>query len=139
MHVCITYDSGSTANNPVAYINGVSVTVNRIVGPAGSFANDAATNLLVGLNPDNSGDYDGRISHFCYDNAVWTAAQANRACWWGEPGGAVKVKHRLTTDKLTNEGTATADATATGATMGAPIGCPVSPKGSVLMGMGVGW
>jgi len=41
-HVAVTYDYSSTANDPVLYIDGVSVNVNETEKPAGSRASDTA-------------------------------------------------------------------------------------------------
>jgi hypothetical protein len=47
-YVVITYDSGSTGNNPSIYIDGVADTVTRITAPSGSHPSDAANPLRIG-------------------------------------------------------------------------------------------
>src|SRR5689334_6561894 len=36
-HYLITYDAGSTTNDPIIYVDGVSVTVTRAIAPTGTF------------------------------------------------------------------------------------------------------
>lgn len=56
-HYAITYDSGSSSNTPVIYLDGVSVTVTTSSAPSGSLST-TSTGYLVGNNgfsPSNSG------------------------------------------------------------------------------------
>lgn len=117
VHVVVVHDGGSTANDPTIYVDGASVSVTELSAPSGTLVSDSAQNLASGSRDDNNDDYDGRISHLVYANALWDAAQVNRHRWYGEPGGAVAVKHPWMTDSLTNKGTATANGSATGTTM----------------------
>lgn len=116
-HVAVTYDGGSILNLPIIYIDGVAALLTVSAAPAGTLVDDSGNSLLQGLDVANANDMDGRQGWFCYANAIWTAEQINRARWWGTPGGAFAVYHPLVTDKLANEGTATANGTATGTTM----------------------
>src|SRR3990172_895122 len=50
VHVCVTYNADSTANDPTIYINGVSVTVTEIGAPVGVRDSDAGDNLRMGAN-----------------------------------------------------------------------------------------
>lgn len=116
-HVVITYDNGNVANNPLCYIDGVSVAVTVATAPSGTADSDAAKDLYVGQGADGGGDFDGRLAHLSYDNTIWDAAMVNRHRWWGTaPGGpsTVKVWHPWWTAELNNKGTATANGTATG-------------------------
>lgn len=73
-----TYDFGSSANDPVAYRNGSSVTVTERVTPSGSadYAKDVA-NLAIGSYSDGSGEYwDGKIAELAIWNRILTAAEA---------------------------------------------------------------
>lgn len=49
-HVVITYDFGSTSNDPKMYINGNEVTVSEITAPSGS-ANADGSNITIGNRP----------------------------------------------------------------------------------------
>lgn len=137
-HVCITYDGGNVANVPIIYIDGVAQTL--VVGstPTGTLDADAAHNLLLGEDAGGSSDWDGALAHLCYHDAIFTAADVNRARWWGRPHGGLKVYHPFLTDKVANEGSATANGTVTGSAMAAAA-IPVQRPGTAMMGMGVGW
>lgn len=118
--VGVTYDRGSTANDPVFYVDGVSVAVTETTPPTLNSEPDSAHVLRIGAAGDGSGDFDGRMMAFVYDNTLFTAAAMNRHRWWGMgPGGhsTMKVWHPLWSDSLANKGTATADGTANGTNM----------------------
>ena len=116
-HIVITYDNTSTANDPIIYQDGSIVSLTEVTAPVGTANSDASSTLRIGEAGDGSADADGRIMAFCYDNAIWSAAQVNRARWWGTPGGGVEVYHPMWISDLTNKGTATANGTATGTTV----------------------
>ncbi|TWU56569.1 Cadherin domain protein [Rubripirellula tenax] len=59
--VSVTFDSSSSANNPIIYINGIQQTVTENVAPVGTSGNDAAFNLLVGNQAANNRTFEGRI------------------------------------------------------------------------------
>lgn len=116
-HIVGTYDGSSTSNDVQLYVNSVAESMSRDFTPSGVLDADAAQVLRIGEAIGAYGDLNGRIGWFCYANAVWTAAQVNRARWWGWPGGAIAVYHPLVTTDLNNKGTATANGTATNTTM----------------------
>ena len=136
-HIVITYNGGATTNDPVIYFNGISQTVTENTTPVGSLTADAAQSL-TSPNLGTVPHYDGLQSHLAYDNTLWSAAEVNRAKWWGRPKGGLQVYQPLYTDKLINEGVATANGTATGSTV-APFAIPVVRPSSSMMGMGIGW
>jgi len=115
-HIVITYDGSSTSNDPIIYIDGVSESLTEGGAPSGSLNSDAAASLLMGETGAGGSDYTGLLSHLNYTDAIWDAAQVNRARWYGTPGGAVKIYQLMITTDLTNKGTATANGTATGTT-----------------------
>ena len=114
-HVAVTYDNSATSNDPNIYLNGTLQAETESSMPNGSAGADAAQNLVLGLVGNTP--YDGEMQNFLYDNTILTAAQINRHRWHGRIGGPVKVMHQMYTDKLTNEGSATANGTATGTTV----------------------
>ena len=116
-HVVITYDGGATTNDPIIYFNGASQTITESLTPVGILESDAAFSFFLGETGVGSADLDGKIGWFGYSSTLWTVAQINRAMWWGRPGGAQEIYHPLITNKLNNEGTATANGTATGTTV----------------------
>lgn len=133
-HIGATYDKSSVSNDPVFFINAVDDGTTEVQAPSGITAgNDASNNLRAGLNSGNGEDLSGILQNLCYANAIWDAAQFNRARWWGDPGGAFAVKHPFFTTKVANEGSATADASLGGTSMaslprverrwGAMMGC----------------
>lgn len=137
-HVVVVYDRTSSANDPVVYFNGVSQTITETQTPSGSAVADAAGALHMGELGGGANDFTGVISHFCYHNAAFSAADVNRAMWWGRPFGGLKAYHPFLTSKVANEGSATADGTVSGSTMAAMV-VPAMRPGSAMMGMGVGW
>ena len=134
-HAAVTHDG--TTGAPVFYLNGPA-TPSTLTAPVGTLKADAANDIYMGSRPSLISEVDGRMQHVVYHNAVLTAAEINRAMWWGRPFGGLKVYHPLITSKLANEGSATADATATGTTT-ASFATPVQRPGAALMGMGCGW
>lgn len=137
-HLAVSYDGSSTANDPVFYINGATNATVDITAPTGTISADAGEPLRVGESSDGAGDLNAVFGWLCYDNLIWTAAEVNRARWWGRPGGGVSVCHPLVTTKLANEGDATADGTATGTTS-VGMAVPVVRPGTAMMGAMVGW
>ena len=140
MHLLARYDSGNIANVPDLLMDAVQLVLNVNSFPAsGTFtASDGPYNLKMGESAGGAGDIDGRACCVIYHNTKMTDAEANRAMWWGRPFGGLLVYHPFWTDKLTNEGTATADGTATGTTVAA-FAVPTVRPGTAMMGMGVGW
>lgn len=82
IHVVITYDGSSTANNPIFYINGQSVSVTRTTAPAGTIT--SASGLFTIGNRSTSGtQWDGILG----DQAFWSetilSAEEARALFQG--------------------------------------------------------
>ena len=127
-HMAITYDGSSTTNDPTATVDGVAQTITEVAAPVGTIGDDSGHALRLGENATGGLDFQGRVGWYTYHNEILTAAEINRARWWGRPKGGIKVYHPLVTDKLANEGTATANGTATGSTMFAMV-TPVQRPG----------
>lgn len=66
-HLMIAYDSGSTANNPVMYVNGVLMTVTRTAVPSGTPTNTTDPFALGNRVADNVANWDGMIAHW----SIW--------------------------------------------------------------------
>lgn len=129
-HCVVTYDGGATTNDPIFYIDGLVVTTVQSGGdPSGTITDDAANPLRLAESGDGSGDSAQNNTHFFYYSGILTAEEVNRARWWGRPRGGVQVYHPFVTDKVANEGAATADATITGATMTNAFCPPVQRPG----------
>jgi hypothetical protein len=61
-HLALTYDKASSANDPVAYIDGVAVGVTRFFAPVGTLADDGGSTLFIGNNASNgSRAFDGNL------------------------------------------------------------------------------
>ena len=61
-HVAVAYNNSSTSNNPIFYINGVSVTVTEGDAPSGTVADDSSQNLFIGNNTGGDRTFAGGIS-----------------------------------------------------------------------------
>lgn len=119
-HSAFTFDGSSVTNDPTSYLDGSSETPTEVITPIGTINSDAAQSLLAGEESGGGRDMTGDLMCLCYDDAIWSSADVNRARWWGvAPGGpsTVQVWHPLWTSDLTNKGLATANGTATGTTM----------------------
>ena len=84
-HIAITYNGGSTSNNPVIYVNGQSVTVNETQTPIGTIAKSLGEST-IGKNHEKhykkadgdiptSSPFWGYIDEVSVWNAVLTSAQ----------------------------------------------------------------
>lgn len=129
-----TDSANNSVPSPAAYVVGFNITGTTLdffydggtiadtpIGGTGTKNSDAADTLYLGRNAGSG--FDGRVQNFVYDDTAFTAAHANRHKWWGRPIGGpstVSVMHPLLTDKLTNEGTATADGTTSAAMASLP-------------------
>ena len=139
-HIAMVHDlTGTPPIDPVIYVDGAAETITVITTPVGASAVDlTADAFAVGETGAGAADFLGDLEAMSYDNTLWDAATVNRARWWGRPGGGLEVYHPLFTDKLTNEGTGTADGTASGTTVAASL-IPMVRPGQAMLGFGVGW
>jgi hypothetical protein len=71
----IAYNADSVANDPVMYINGVSVAVTEEQTPVGTRATDASDNFFIGNNSAGSRTFDGEIGEVILGNFAPTAAE----------------------------------------------------------------
>jgi len=61
-HVAVTYDEGSTANDPAMYVNAISQSISETDGvPSGSPESDAAEDLTIGNYTATTRTFDGLI------------------------------------------------------------------------------
>lgn len=73
-HLVVTYDHGSTANDPVMYLNGSSATVTEITAPAGTYT--APGNVYtLGNRPALDRCWDGRLAEV----AIWSGVALSAA------------------------------------------------------------
>ncbi|KKN75136.1 hypothetical protein LCGC14_0382950 [marine sediment metagenome] len=73
--VAIAYDSGSADNNPLMYVNGLSVTVAEIATPTGTAQSDSGEDITIGAKFDNSETWDGLIGECWMYNRILTPAE----------------------------------------------------------------
>lgn len=115
--VALTYDRGSTANDAVMYLDGTSLSITRDSATPGVTAKDDTTQTLrFGTDSALGNDYNGLMSAFIYDDTIWSAADINRARWWGTRGGSMKVNVPCLTGG-SNKGTGTISFTAQNAVL----------------------
>ena len=60
-HAAIVFNSDSSANDPVLYIDGVPTSVNEIVTPSGAMDSDTSFDLYVGNRMTNDRTFDGQL------------------------------------------------------------------------------
>ena len=72
-HIAVFYDSDSASNDPVIYVNGVSVAITEDSTPAGTRSSDASSDLIIGNKSDGSRGFDGYMMDIkIYKNTAWT-------------------------------------------------------------------
>ena len=74
-HVAVTYDAGSTTNDPILYLDGVAQSLGAYdSNPSGTLIADS-TSLSIGATSSGNGDYDGLIAEVGYWNRVMSASE----------------------------------------------------------------
>jgi hypothetical protein len=74
-HVVVTYVFTSTANDPVMYVNGVSVTVTERVAPSGTAAVGVNALVVGARGTSGAGEFNGQIEDLQFFNVVLNAQQ----------------------------------------------------------------
>lgn len=115
-HLVVTYDRTSTTNDPLIYIDGVSVTVVETATPVG--ITTGGDTLKLGENAAGTADLTGGIGWLAVEGgAIWTAEQVEECMAYGRPSGTMTVYYPLDTSSLLDEGASGATLTATGTTV----------------------
>ncbi len=70
--VAVTYDRGSTSNDPALYINGTSVSVTEVAAPSGTYNADSSASLWIGRG---STYFPGTIDEVRVYSSILSAAQ----------------------------------------------------------------
>jgi hypothetical protein len=105
-HIAVTFDDSSASNDPVIYINGVSVTVNETTAPSGTVRSTENGVLNIG-NTQGAGSsvfdhaLDGKIFDFRIYNRILTPAEVQIL------SNAGVSDHTLVTNGLVFQGFAT--------------------------------
>ena len=94
-HVLIFYNSDSTADNPVFYVNGEVAVVTEVQNPAGSYVTDNNSSFLIGdFNGVSGLTFEGQIEDFRIINANlsqpvirslvagWRGPTGSEDGWW---------------------------------------------------------
>jgi len=70
--IAVSYDKGATANDPVMYIDGASVTVTQFTPPEGTCDLDAANDMWIGARSNSGADreYDGKIDELRISSVI---------------------------------------------------------------------
>lgn len=74
-HILVTYDGGSTDNNPVVYVDGTSVSVTRATAPTGTRGTNGLAHL-IGNKASQANVFDGLLAEFAVWDAILTSAEA---------------------------------------------------------------
>ncbi len=77
-HVCVTYDNTSASNDPVFYVNGVSVPVTEHVTPVGTVSAEHAslTVLRIGdMRTDTASSFDGAVDEVRLYSRILSASE----------------------------------------------------------------
>jgi len=73
----VTYDGSSTANDPIIYRDGSSVTITERAAPSGTLPINQTT-LVIGNRIADDLTWDGRLAEFAIWNRVLTSTEANQ-------------------------------------------------------------
>jgi len=83
VHVAVTYDKGSSSNDPVMYYDAVSQSITEVVTPSGSVVDDSLARVTIGNLNHNSQDgarpINGRICAVGIHNVILTQGEIAQA------------------------------------------------------------
>lgn len=74
-HLGISYNGSSTANDPLMYDNGSSVTVTELTAPSGSNLQNNSNAFLIGNRSLHDAAWNGMLAEFAIWNAILTAQE----------------------------------------------------------------
>lgn len=74
-HVALTYDYSSTANVPLAYLNGKATSVSVITTPAGTVSAPTALTTLFNSGGNGTNVWHGFLAHQAYWNRILNEAE----------------------------------------------------------------
>lgn len=73
--LAISYNSGSTTNDPVSYVNGVGATMTRNTAPSGTLTSSANPYTLGNRVGDGLRNWDGWLAGVCIWDRILTPAE----------------------------------------------------------------
>jgi hypothetical protein len=104
-HIVITYNQSSASNDPIIYVNGVSVSVTEFTAPVGTALSEYGGVLDIGNSSALSSAYSGCLNGKIFDpriyNRILSAAEVTELYNAGDPD------HTLVTDGLVFQGLST--------------------------------
>jgi hypothetical protein len=71
IHIAVSYDHSSAANNPLIFVNGVSHAVTETVSPSGTYVSDEGIDLHVGQIPSVT-QYPTRLNGYYKDARLYS-------------------------------------------------------------------
>lgn len=88
-HLAWTYDAGSTANDPIMYVDGSSVTVTEVQAPSGTLLT-TGTAFLIGNRNDGIRHWNGKIAEVAHWNRILSAGEIATLGTSGFTPGCIK-------------------------------------------------
>lgn len=74
-HIVIAYDSSSTANDPILYLDGVETSFPEVEAPSGNYDTDVGQDLYIGDDSNGGNTVDGEIDEVRLYDKVLTAQE----------------------------------------------------------------
>jgi len=71
----ITYNNSSVTNDPIIYVNGVSVSVTEVITPVGTYLSGTDNDLVIGYPGAAVNTIDGKIAGLRIYNRILTATE----------------------------------------------------------------
>lgn len=132
-HFGCDYDS-NTANDPICYVNGSSVSLTEVQAPSGA-RNTNSDTFVLGTLADGSNDFNGRLAEVVFYSARRTSTEWANLAKCADPSAYANVIYRvpLRTATPTDAQGTLGTLTATGATYNADHPCKQNRQ---LMGVG---
>lgn len=74
-HIVLTYNADAQANNPTAYVNGVSVVVTETGIPDDTRTSDAAADLYIGTRSAGGRSWNGKMDDLMFFDKILSAIE----------------------------------------------------------------
>lgn len=88
IHLALSYDAGSTANDPIFYVNGTAVATTESTTPSGTHVTDAATLRIGNRGGAFDRNFGGRIAEAAIWSRILTAGEIKAVRYRGVLGAA---------------------------------------------------
>jgi len=145
-YCAVTYDAGSTSNDPIFYVNGVAETTTEEQSPSGTLLSDNPYSVKMGEGSYGENDFIGVQDEFRISNVIrspdWILATYNSindpSTFYAVTGSTVIEATAASTGTATGTGVAAAVAVAVGTSAGASAGSGVAATIIGAVGSSVG-